>query len=119
MNGRQSTPDIIRDNNTKRPQPQQEKADEAEKEAAEEKEESPGKEASPVPVSKEATPEVAPASKEGSQEVEEVPNNEEVRERKIITSEEEAKVRSLVHYSSQPHINMFSCRRESLKSVVK
>merc|ERR1719370_1050277 len=93
VNGRQSTPDIIRDNNTKRPQPQQEKADEAEKEAAEEKEESPAKEASPVPVSKEATPEVAPASKEGSQEVEEVPNNEEVRERKIITSEEEAKAR--------------------------
>ena len=118
MSGRQSTPDIIRDNNTKRPQPQQEKADEAEKEAAEEKE-SPGKEASPVPVSKEATPEVAPASKEGSQEVEEVPNNEEVRERKIITSEEEAKVRGLVHYASQTHINMFSCRRESLKSVVK
>ena len=119
MNGRQSTPDIIRDNNTKRPQPQQEKVDEAEKEAAEEKEESPAKEASPVPVSKEATPEVAPASKEGSQEVEEVPNNEEVRERKIITSEEEAKVRSFVHYSSQPHINLFCCRRESLKSVVK
>jgi len=93
VNGRQSTPDIIRDNNTKRPQPQQEKVDEAEKEAVEEKEESPGKEASPVPVSKEATPEVAPASKEGSQEVEEVPNNEEVRERKIITSEEEAKAR--------------------------
>jgi len=93
VNGRQSTPDIIRDNNTKRPQPQQEKVDEAEKEAAEEKEESPAKEVSPVPVSKEATPEVAPASKEGSQEVEEVPNNEEVRERKIITSEEEAKAR--------------------------
>merc|ERR1719187_291842 len=93
VNGRQSTPDIIRDNNTKRPQPQQEKVDEAEKEAVEEKEENPGKEASPVPVSKEATPEVAPASKEGSQEVEEVPNNEEVRERKIITSEEEAKAR--------------------------
>merc|ERR1719476_1072346 len=89
VNGRQSTPDIIRDNNTKRPQPQQEKVDEAEKEAVEEKEASPAKEASPVPVSKEATPEVAPASKEGSQEVEEVPNNEEVRERKIITSEEE------------------------------
>merc|ERR1719445_218593 len=88
VNGRQSTPDIIRDNNTKRPQPQQEKVDETEKEAAEEKEESPAKEASPVPVSKEATPEVVPASKEGSQEVEEVPNNEEVRERKIITSEE-------------------------------
>ena len=119
MNGRQSTPDIIKDNNTKVPQPQQEKVDEAEKEAAEEKEESPGKEASPVPVSKEATPEVAPASKEGSQEVEEVPNNEEVRERKIITSEEEAKVRSLVQYSSGPHINMFPSRRESLKSVVK
>merc|ERR1719445_2980837 len=93
VNGRQSTPDIIRDNNTKRPQPQQEKVDETEKEAAEEKEESPAKEASPVPVSKEATPEVVPASKEGSQEVEEVPNNEEVRERKIITSEEEAKAR--------------------------
>merc|ERR1719208_593397 len=93
VNGRQSTPDIIRDNNTKRPQPQQEKVDEAEKEAVEEKEASPAKEASPVPVSKEATPEVAPASKEGSQEVEEVPNNEEVRERKIITSEEEAKAR--------------------------
>merc|ERR1719370_2364057 len=93
VNGRQSTPDIIRDNNTKRPQPEQEKSQEAEKEAAEEKEESPGKEASPVPVSKEATPEVAPASKEGSQEVEEVPNNEEVREKKIITSEEEAKAR--------------------------
>merc|ERR1719445_1918196 len=93
VNGRQSTPDIIRDNNTKRPQPQQEKVDEAEKEAVEEKEENPSKEASPVPVSKEATPEVAPASKEGSQEVEEVPNNEEVRERKIITSEEEAKAR--------------------------
>merc|ERR1719445_588553 len=88
VNGRQSTPDIIRDNNTKRPQPQQEKVDEAEKEAAEEKEENPAREASPVPVSKEATPEVVPASKEGSQEVEEVPNNEEVRERKIITSEE-------------------------------
>merc|ERR1719476_1266162 len=84
VNGRQSTPDIIRDNNTKRPQPQQEKVDEAEKEAVEEKEASPAKEASPVPVSKEATPEVAPASKEGSQEV---------RERKIITSEEEAKAR--------------------------
>ena len=98
MNGRQSTPDIIRDNNTKRPQPQQEK------EAAEEKEERPAKETSPVPVSKEATPEVAPASKEGSQEVEEVPNNEEVRERKIITSEEEAKVRSLVHCSCKPRI---------------
>merc|ERR550534_1133739 len=93
VNGRQSTPDILRDNNTKRPQPQQEKVDEAEKEASEEKEESPGKEVSPVPVSKEATPEVVPASKEGSQEVEEVPNNEEVRERKIITSEEEAKAR--------------------------
>ena len=119
MNGRQSTPDILRDNNTKRPQPQQEKVDEAEKEALDDKEQSPAKEVSPVPVSKEATPEVAPASKEGSQEVEEVPNNEEVRERKIITSEEEAKVRSLVHYSSQPHINMFFCRRESLKSAVK
>ena len=119
MNGRQSTPDIIKDNNTKVPQPQQEKVDEAEKEAAEEKEESPAKEVSPVPVSKEATPEVAPASKEGSQEVEEVPNNEEVRERKIITSEEEAKVRSLDNYSSQPHINMSFCRRESLKSVVR
>merc|ERR1719476_919517 len=93
VNGRQSTPDIIRDNNTKRPQPQQEKVDEGEKEAVEEKEERPAKEASPVPVSKEATPEVAPVSKEGSQEVEEVPNNEEVRERKIITSEEEAKAR--------------------------
>ena len=88
MNGRQSTPDIIRDNNTKRPQPQQEKVDEAEKEAAEEKEERPAKETSPVPVSKEATPEVVPASKEGSQEV------EEVHERK-----EEAKVRSLVQCS--------------------
>ena len=54
------------------------------------------KEASPlpIPVSKEATPEVAvvASSKEGSQEAEELPNNEEVREKKIITSEEEAKV---------------------------
>merc|ERR1719460_3229107 len=87
--GRQSTPDILRDNNTKRPQTEleQEKAEQAQKE--EEKEAL--KEASPLPVPKEATPEVA--SKEGSQEVEEVPNNEEVREKKIITSEEEAKAR--------------------------
>ena len=86
--GRQSTPDILRDNNTKRPQTEleQEKAEQAQKE--EEKEAL--KEASPLPVPKEATPEVA--SQEGSQEVEEVPNNEEVREKKIITSEEEAKV---------------------------
>jgi len=85
--GRQSTPDILRDNNTKRPQTEleQEKAEQAQKE--EEK----VKEASPLPLPKEATPEVA--SKEGSQEVEEVPNNEEVREKKIITSEEEAKAR--------------------------
>merc|ERR1719331_2611890 len=71
--GRQSTPDILRDNNTKRPQTEleQEKAEQAQKE--EEKEAL--KEASPLPVPKEATPEVA--SKEGSQEVEEVPNNEE------------------------------------------
>ena len=94
-NGRQSTPDILRDNNTKRPQTEleQEKAEEAPKEEekeAEEKQEEPVKEASPLPVPKEATPEVA--SKEGSQEVEELPNNEEVREKKIITSEEEAKV---------------------------
>merc|ERR1719362_1676024 len=87
--GRQSTPDILRDNNTKRPQTEleQEKAEQAQKE--EEKEAL--KEASPLPVPKETTPEVA--SKEGSQEVEEVPNNEEVREKKIITSEEEAKAR--------------------------
>ena len=52
----------------------------------------PSKEVSPVPASKEATPEVVVASKEGSQEAEELPNNEEVREKKIITSEEEAKV---------------------------
>ena len=104
-NGRQSTPDILRDNNTKRPQAEleQEKAEEAPKveeegkEKAEEKQEDlPVKEASPmpVPVSKEATPEVAviASSKEGSQEAEELPNNEEVREKKIITSEEEAKV---------------------------
>ena len=86
--GRQSTPDILRDNNTKRPQTEleQEKAEQAQKE--EEKEAL--KEASPLPVPKEATPEVA--SKEGSEEVEELPNNEEVREKKIITSEEEAKV---------------------------
>jgi len=104
-NGRQSTPDILRDNNTKRPQAEleQEKAEEAPakeeegKENAEEKQEDlQVKEASPlpVPVSKEATPEVAVApSKEGSQEAEELPNNEEVREKKIITSEEEAKAR--------------------------
>ena len=103
-NGRQSTPDILRDNNTKRPQAEleQEKAEEAPKveeegkENAEEKQEDlPVKEASPLPVhvSKEATPEVTVApSKEGSQEAEELPNNEEVREKKIITSEEEAKV---------------------------
>ena len=104
-NGRQSTPDILRDNNTKRPQAEleQEKAEEAPKveeegkEKAEEKlEDLPVKEASPlpVPVSKEATPEVTvvASSKEGSQEAEELPNNEEVREKKIITSEEEAKV---------------------------
>merc|ERR1719362_1917369 len=102
-NGRQSTPDILRDNNTKRPQAEleQEKAEEAPakeeegKENAEEKQEDlPVKEASPLPVhvSKEATPEVTVApSKEGSQEAEELPNNEEVREKKIITSEEEAK----------------------------
>ena len=94
-NGRQSTPDILRDNNTKRPQTElePEKAEEAAKEEekeAEEKQEEPVKDASPLPVPKEATPEVA--SKEGSQEVEELPNNEEVREKKIITSEEEAKV---------------------------
>ena len=53
----------------------------------------PSKEVSPVPASKETTPEVVVASKEGSQEAEELPNNEEVREKKIITSEEEAKVR--------------------------
>merc|ERR1719500_765915 len=83
--GRQSTPDILRDNNTKRPQTEleQEKAEQAQKE---EEEKEAVKEASPLPVPKEATPEVA--SKEGSQEVEEVPNNEEVREKKIITSEE-------------------------------
>ena len=52
----------------------------------------PSKEVSPVPASKETTPEVVVASKEGSQEAEELPNNEEVREKKIITSEEEAKV---------------------------
>merc|ERR1719341_1017182 len=105
-NGRQSTPDILRDNNTKRPQAEleQEKAEEAPKveeegkENAEEKQEDlPVKEASPLPVlvSKEATPEVAVAasSKEGSQQAEELPNNEEVREKKIITSEEEAKAR--------------------------
>ena len=103
-NGRQSTPDILRDNNTKRPQAEleQEKAEEAPakeeevKENAEEKQEDlQVKEASPLPaVSKEATPEVAvvASSKEGSQEAEELPNNEEVREKKIITSEEEAKV---------------------------
>merc|ERR1719507_2207629 len=87
--GRQSTPDILRDNNTKRPQTEleQEKAEQAQKE----REEEPVKEASPLPVPKEATPEVA--SKEGSQEVEELPNSEEVREKKIITSEEEAKAR--------------------------
>merc|ERR1719228_2448212 len=92
-NGRQSTPDILRDNNTKRPQTEleQEKAEEAPKE--EEKEEDPVKEASPLPVPKEVTPEVVVASKEGSQEAEELPNNEEVREKKIITSEEEAKAR--------------------------
>merc|ERR1719490_700798 len=95
-NGRQSTPDILRDNNTKRPQTEleQEKAEEAAKEEekeAEEKQEDTVKETSPLPVPKEATPEVA--SKEGSQEVEELPNNEEVREKKIITSEEEAKAR--------------------------
>merc|ERR1719370_2004335 len=95
-NGRQSTPDILRDNNTKRPQTEleHEKAEEAAKEEekeAEEKQEDTVKEASPLPVTKEATPEVA--SKEGSQEVEELPNNEEVREKKIITSEEEAKAR--------------------------
>ena len=105
-NGRQSTPDILRDNNTKRPQAEleQEKAEgeapkveEEGKENAEEKQEDlQVKEASPlpIPVSKEATPEVAvvASSKEGSQEAEELPNNEEVREKKIITSEEEAKV---------------------------
>merc|ERR1719490_88241 len=63
-NGRQSTPDILRDNNTKRPQA------ELEREKAEE--------ASKVEV---------------KEEEEEVPNNEEVREKKIITSEEEAKAR--------------------------
>merc|ERR1719219_1654525 len=97
-NGRQSTPDILRDNNTKRPQTEleQEKAVEAPKEEekeAEEKQEDPVKEASPLPVPKEATPEVVVTSKEGSQEAEELPNNEEVREKKIITSEEEAKAR--------------------------
>ena len=100
-NGRQSTPDILRDNNTKRPQTEleQEKAEEAPKveeegkENAEEKQEDlQVKEASPLPVPKEATPEVVVASKEGSHEAEELPNNEEVREKKIITSEEEAKV---------------------------
>jgi len=97
-NGRQSTPDILRDNNTKRPQTEleQEKAEEAPKEEekdADEKQEDLVKEASPLPVPKEATPEVVVASKEGSQEAEELPNNEEVREKKIITSEEEAKAR--------------------------
>merc|ERR1719285_1502881 len=70
-NGRQSTPDILRDNNTKRPQAELEEKEKAEeapkveeegKEKAEEKQEVlPVKEASPmpVPVSKEATPEVA------------------------------------------------------------
>ena len=58
----------------------------------------PSKEVSPVPASKEATPEVVVASKEGSQEAEELPNNEEVREKKIITSEEEAKVSFLKLY---------------------
>merc|ERR1719458_384294 len=93
-NGRQSTPDILRDNNTKRPQTEleQEKAEQAQKEREEEAE-IPSKEVSPVPASKEATPEVVVASKEGSQEAEELPNNEEVREKKIITSEEEAKAR--------------------------
>merc|ERR1719500_382805 len=93
-NGRQSTPDILRDNNTKRPQAEleREKAEEAPKVEVKEAE-IPSKEVSPLPlpVPKEATPEVA--SKEGSQEVEELPNNEEVREKKIITSEEEAKAR--------------------------
>merc|ERR1719278_71026 len=94
--GGQSTPDILRDNNTKRPQTEleQEKAEETAKEEekeAEEKQEDTVKEALPLPVPKDATPEVA--SKEGSQEVEELPNNEEVREKKIITSEEEAKAR--------------------------
>ena len=93
-NGRQSTPDILRDNNTKRPQAEleREKAEEAPKVEVKEAE-IPSKEVSPVPASKETTPEVVVASKEGSQEAEELPNNEEVREKKIITSEEEAKVR--------------------------
>ena len=98
--GRQSTPDILRDNNTKRPQTEleQEKAEQAQKE---EEEKEAVKEASPLPVPKEATPEVA--SKEGSQEVEEVPNNEEVREKKIITSEEEAKVSFFLNIFLQKH----------------
>jgi len=93
-NGRQSTPDILRDNNTKRPQAEleREKAEEAPKVEVKEAE-IPSKEVSPVPASKETTPEVVVASKEGSQEAEELPNNEEVREKKIITSEEEAKAR--------------------------
>ena len=103
-NGRQSTPDILRDNNTKRPQTEleQEKAEgeapNKEEEVIEKLEDLQVKEASPLPApvqSKETTPEVvqvASNSKEGSQEAEELPNNEEVREKKIITSEEEAKV---------------------------
>ena len=107
-NGRQSTPDILRDNNTKRPQTEleQEKAEEAPKEEekdADEKQEDLVKEASPLPVPKEATPEVVVASKEGSQEAEELPNNEEVREKKIITSEEEAKVSFSVFFVAKPH----------------
>merc|ERR1719219_2977363 len=88
-NGRQSTPDILRDNNTKRPQAEleREKAEEAPKVEVKEAE-IPSKEVSSVPASKETTPVVVVASKEGSQEAEELPNNEEVREKKIITSEE-------------------------------
>merc|ERR1712083_233936 len=71
---------------------EREKAEEAPKVEVKEAE-IPSKEVSPVPASKEATPEVVVASKEGSQEAEELPNNEEVREKKIITSEEEAKAR--------------------------
>ena len=93
-NGRQSTPDILRDNNTKRPQTELEQEKDEEKEAGDENQEEPSlKEASPLPVPKE----------EGSQEVEELPNNEEVREKKIITSEEEAKVSFFLNIFLQKH----------------
>ena len=82
--GRQSTPDILKDNTKK-----------VEEKKAEEKKSEEKKDEEKAEVGhneEEAASPVVNGSKEHSPEVEETPNNEEVKEKKIITSEEEAKV---------------------------